>query len=380
MPSWLQPPPGPSKTANAASWLAPSPGGLHSNGCSQLQTLNPKCESDAFQKQKRRVQWLNPSPCGEKLFKPFTGERQEPKPEVELTLGMAILCKPLSGQQITQNGDAQAAIHKIFARPCPNSKSASGVCVSCETGFRLEEVAQFRNLFQHMNLEERSNLLNTCYTTGKESDSTRVQWKLLGKRICLKRLCEVLGCSARTFVKAVHGEVDMRFKNGRQCGEARISVDQYFFELYNSAAEFLPEDPACKVEDVDNSISADSTSARLGSDHHHTSPALHSMLPLFGWDPAQTYLQDASAMTLDDVNLPRRYVQHQKPIDLWWQYLAWVVVRCPGKASSWTTFWKRWHERALVEFQFVCTELVYVLLLPAAELFSCVAFSIIVAQ
>lgn len=39
-------------------------------------------------------------------------------------------------------------------------------------------------------------------------------------------------------------------------------------------------------------------------------------------------------MTLDDVSLPRWYVQDQKPIDLWWQYLAWDFLETVAWASG----------------------------------------------
>ncbi|CAJ1363654.1 unnamed protein product, partial [Effrenium voratum] len=200
-------------------------------------------------------------------------------------------------------------------------------------------------IFQQLKIEARSQLLSTCWSTGKDSDASRAAWRFLGKRVCLRRLTALLGCSARTFQKATHGgSVDLRQNNGRARADASISVDQFFFEMYNSAAELLPEDPSCHVEDIDNSIDADERPAASAVPLLQPHSKFHQMLPILGWDPSQTFLQDVMTASMDEQDLIR-YIQNQKPIDLWWQYLAWAVARCGGQSASWSTFWRRWHGR-----------------------------------
>ena len=114
--------------------------------------------------------------------------------------------------------------------------------------------------------------------------------------------------------------VDLRQNNGRARADASISVDQLFFEMYNSAAELLPGDPSCHVEDIDNSIDADERPAASAVPTLQPHPKFHQMLPILGWDPSQTFLQDVMTASMDEQDLPIRYIQNQKPIDLWWQY------------------------------------------------------------
>ncbi len=55
----------------------------------------------------------------------------------------------------------------------------------------------------------------------------------------------------------MRGEVDGRHLNGRKLTVAGMSVDQFFLELYHSAAEMLPEQPDCELVNVDGSIEKD---------------------------------------------------------------------------------------------------------------------------
>lgn len=272
----------------------------------------------------------------------------KPMPEVHLTLGMVILAGESRETAALPLAEARAATASLLAEPCRSTSSKTGVCSSCEGGFDVDEVAHVRMIFQQLKIEARSQLLSTCWSTGKDSDASRAAWRFLGKRVCLRRLTALLGCSARTFQKATHGgSVDLRQNNGRARADASISVDQFFFEMYNSAAELLPEDPSCHVEDIDNSIDADERPAASAVPTLQPHSKFHQMLPILGWDPSQTFLQDVMTASMDEQDLPIRYIQNQKPIDLWWQYLAWAVARCGGQSASWSTFWRRWHGRCL---------------------------------
>ncbi|CAJ1425821.1 unnamed protein product [Effrenium voratum] len=267
----------------------------------------------------------------------------EAVPEVHLTLGMAILAGGQFG--LTSSADAAAMAKDVaaeLAHACASSQSGSGACSVCEDGLQLQDVIEFRRAYHNLAVEGKSFLLSTCYAEGSaSSDYTRVRWRFLGKRVCTRRLLKLLGTSARTFTKAVQGSIDKRQFNGRQATEASMSVNQFFLEVYHSAAEFLPEDPSCHVTNVDASINADELE---GAPATASKPACHPTLPLLGWDPSESMVQDLGAAALGNPEpLPTRYVQHLKPVDLWWQYLAWALVRCPqSKTASWSTFWRAW--------------------------------------
>ncbi|CAJ1436032.1 unnamed protein product [Effrenium voratum] len=254
-----------SRSSPGSSWLTPAA----SAGASWLQppvTVEPKAKvprsssplevcSQQQAASGRAPSWLTPSPAG--CSRPARMPAK-PMPEVHLTLGMVILAGESRETAALPLAEARAATASLLAEPCRSTSSKTGVCSSCEGGFDVDEVAHVRMIFQQLKIEARSQLLSTCWSTGKDSDASRAAWRFLGKRVCLRRLTALLGCSARTFQKATHGgSVDLRQNNGRARADASISVDQFFFEMYNSAAELLPEDPSCHVEDIDNSIDAD---------------------------------------------------------------------------------------------------------------------------
>ena len=95
-----------------------------------------------------------------------------------------------------------------------------------------------------------------------------------------------------------------------------MSVDQFFMDLWFSAAETLPEDP---IDDV----------TVLGAEPDVPSPE-SSKVPVSEhiphWDP-QCSLMDELASLGSGAALRPKFIQHQRLIDLWWQYLAWAAER-----------------------------------------------------
>lgn len=143
--------------------------------------------------------------------------------------------------------------------------------------------------------------------------------------------------------QGVHGHIDRRRFNGRGLTLAGMSVEQFFLELYHSAAESLPEMEDCAVAHVDWSIDLDESSDAKNHSESRVSSAKQEASVVFDWDPGSTLLKHQLELGSGE-RLPIKYIQHSKPIDLWWLYLAWVSLRCPAgtAAACWATFWRRW--------------------------------------
>jgi hypothetical protein len=150
--------------------------------------------------------------------------------------------------------------------------------------------------------------------------------------------------SLQRVYEGVRGCIDRRQFNGRRATVASLSVDQFFLELYHSAAESLPEMPDCEVANVDWSIAADEE-AKVSVLSPESTEGCQKRLEsaVFDWDPGSALLRDQLELGTQ-AKLPMKHIQHSKPIDLWWLYLAWVSLRCPlgSSAACWSTFWRRW--------------------------------------
>lgn len=107
----------------------------------------------------------------------------------------------------------------------------------------------------------------------------------------------------------------------------------------------MPEMGDCEVAHVDWSITSDESSdvaARQSSESKGQSAPIEGSA-VFDWDPGATLLKHQLELG-SAPRLATKHIQHSKPIDLWWLYLAWVTLRCtPGTgAACWATFWRRW--------------------------------------
>jgi len=88
----------------------------------------------------------------------------------------------------------------------------------------------------------------------------------------------------------------------------------------------LPEDPDCAPDDGDLDFS------QVMSSPHVVDQAIATI-------PGNSNL-----------GLPVRYLQHGKPSDLYWQFLAWLDALEPAggeqqTASSYSTFWRVWNSK-----------------------------------
>ena len=153
------------------------------------------------------------------------------------------------------------------------------------------------------------------------------------------RLLQLLHMSKRTFYKLLSQEEDGRRQAlmGRRLERRDLSIDQFFLELYHSAAEMLP--PSAKVGRVDECFDAEAHDDRE-QDVHGRDDAAAIAMP--AWDPESALLDEVHRLHLDPHSvLPRKFLHHQHLSELWWQYVAWTTTMGSTQASH-STFYRRW--------------------------------------
>ena len=93
-------------------------------------------------------------------------------------------------------------------------------------------------------------------TDVSHAQAPRTTWSLLGFRICVAALTALLGTAPCTFYKHIHEKPDRRKGKWSVVGHdrpQRRACDQFFAELYMSAAEHLAEqclDPANSADAI----------------------------------------------------------------------------------------------------------------------------------
>ena len=142
---------------------------------------------------------------------------------------------------------------------------------------------------------ERMQLLQL---TAPESSTNGTHWMIGETRVCFANFCRLLRTSQPTVRKLLSGQVDLRAGQGSHfsgCPKdavASAKCDLFFQQLHLSAAEPLPEDEHCGVNDDADPWEDDSK---------------------------QDALDPTSALT---AALPVKYIQHCKISDLYWQFQA----------------------------------------------------------
>ena len=217
---------------------------------------------------------------------------------------------------------------------------SAGCSCGCMATLPTKEAIEFCVRLRKMSDEAMAHYLHTAYDTcGAKTSShkrARTEWRLLGHRVSVKCLGTMLGMGAHSFYKMCHGKLDMRKFPGPKstgCPQSMI-VDQFFCELYCSAAERLPE-VAVPLQDIDAVISTNTTNPSSSDDP----------LMFLGWTP-HTMAMEIANMAAGDKTLPERHLQHCRLSDLWWQFVAWHASceEISGKfpCPQWSTCWRRW--------------------------------------
>lgn len=264
---------------------------------------------------------------------------------------------------------------------------ASCKCKSgCHRDVRLKPLINLRQLFWGLQDLEREHLIRSIYWQAyrgnqhdnddidwqeelpkdtdpdlrKASRSQRVNWALNGVKVCFPIFVRLLGTSENSVRNWISGVPDGRRAEigGEQCPAARAHPQAqlchtYFMELYESAAEPLPEDPQCSgpaskkpsltpqvKARADNPWSEDPWAQNGGGDHEAVDWSAN------GSNPVQAILNSVLIGTvITSLGLPKRYLPHAKPSDLYWMFVSWLEsgdVNQWASAPCYVTFWRAW--------------------------------------
>ena len=223
----------------------------------------------------------------------------------------------------------------------------------------LRNRAQVRCLY-----DEASGAPEVQTSSSQEVDASgdawqpgRVEWNICGVQVCFKVFC-TLGTSGATLRKYIRGGVDVRKTTtdvpaAPRVGEQSAHCDWWFYELYQSAAEPLPTDSR-EPDDI--------LRAMKDVEDPWLAPDFATNQTLDDWTPDRPTVDTMTRLTVASkslvVGLPRRFLPHSRPYDLYWLFLAaWDTIQEPQAsrgvqessspataqtAPSWPTFWRRW--------------------------------------
>ena len=274
------------------------------------------------------------------------------------------------------NGRDPGRIRRVLGAGCK--------CTSaCRASVKQEELEVFCNSWHALPAECQARLLQVCYenagnnsggSSGPEqrADGKRAvtEWYLLGNRVSKDCLVAMLGTTSRTLFKHCHGQADGRSGPAAKMPRTRpnsaaLIIDQYFQEVYWSAAEPLPE--TLHIDGVDEAIERGHISEAQRSKLDDADALFADVGVIPEWNPNDV-AADVMARSVNAGSLKARHVQHGHMRDLWWRFLAWCaalpqVVRAGNSDSqtaetqftvpSFSSFWRRWHDkwRALIRFR-----------------------------
>ena len=145
--------------------------------------------------------------------------------------------------KFARNGLDSARVKRVLKKPC----ECTGDSRCCAQQLSVAGVVEYCQRSHHLSEECRTHLIATSYETCgpvPTDKAIRTQWHLLGVRVCVVALAAILGVTPRTLYMRVHQAVDLRkgpwSVQPHAAPQQRI-VDQFFAELYMSAAEHLAE-------------------------------------------------------------------------------------------------------------------------------------------
>ena len=246
----------------------------------------------------------------------------------------------------------------------------------CNNNVPLNILQRTCSIFWQLKDEERAHLIRCMHmeaaglldVAGQEMidslTSARppsVKCSLCGIPVCFNVFCALLGTSGPTVRKYVRGELDMRKTTADMRAAPRAQLqsrhcDWWFYELYQSAAEPLPEE----------SVDADALLASMeGVGDPWLQPDLATNCSqdcaIADRPTVESMVRLTLAASASVIGLPKRFLPHGKVHDLYWVFLAaWDLVHQPHTCSgvqesecdqplptvptppSWPTFWRRW--------------------------------------
>ena len=265
--------------------------------------------------------------------------------EARLSIGPLLLANQQPSSECTSYSRAAMDADKVQAA------LATPQCeCKCGTGIPEEQLCHYMSVFHRLSWDDKCQYLQAVYEEDPIGGPT--DWYLLGNHVCVPRLCQLFHMGKTSWYRAIHGTPDGRASN-HSTSTVDLTVDQFFLELYNSAAETLPEEALERVTGVDDTI--DNSVKDEGPDQ--CSPCLAPgaaaarEVPTLSpcWDPAGACLEQlrelGSQGPASSVQLPVKHLHHQHIMDLRWLYLAWMKLMPGKKPASWATFHRRWQSR-----------------------------------
>ena len=273
--------------------------------------------------------------------------------------------KGMDPTQIAQRFNSAGA-HCRCAKPCYSNlklTSLTGICQgfwrlnNCERGFLL------RNLYQDSAGFEMESWSPDVFDGPQQGQARATLWSLSGIRVCKENFVHLLGTSAKYIWKCIYGVPDLR-KIRQQPAKKAEAVDFFFYELYQSAAEPLPTDPAARIR-AGNSVDADITFDngpwyQSGDGLNLGDASLEEeQVAWQNWEPDRPITEVLHQLTVASkeavVGAPLRFLPHGRLHDLYWLFqAAWgtlVAHQRPGVLESWDlmqgppsfmTFYRRW--------------------------------------
>ena len=264
---------------------------------------------------------------------------------------------------------------KLPEKPCHRAVALKSLQLVCTTFWSLPDLERanlIRSLYQSACSdsadEEFANVEGQEVPGAQGADKLlkmKLAWRLCGKPVCFPMWTHLLGTSQNSIRNAIHGNPDMRRTEvgsvsspaTRHAPQSGL-VDIFFLELYQSAAEPLPEDEQCAPGDfaeigIDNAIAA--AESRGPGNEQDPWAEIFDADSLQEWNPdlPNPTQHVAAAVGLGRpepvLGLPRRYLPHGTPSDLFWMFVSWCQNHLDSdyhadKVPSYSTFWRGWQK------------------------------------
>ena len=283
---------------------------------------------------------------------------EKAEPRVVTLTSQIISCIPTEVKQTTKYSEAgknSDRIAGLLQLPCKCSKR------TCFQQFKFKEVKPLLNLWHGLAdvskislLTALSHDLTESNTESPDDDSVleegRRRYSLCGKDVCFKAFAAVLGHSERTLLKYISGQPDLRRSNNSVMPRSKdqtMFCHMFFAELYQTAAEDLPEKPV-----LDKNCSIDDHIASAGQEEVSVNSVEYSKH--FVWMLEAPIAELMSALLKCSECAHTRTLPPGEISDLWQQFLAWSQNqgrRAPGHRLSeelatpgWSTFYRAWSQ------------------------------------
>ena len=298
-------------------------------------------------------------------------KRTRPRTRQEVTLGvgseLALVAGPpgqarLSAQTVYQQRGADP--DRVRARWTTGACKCAKVTTGCHRGIPIKALLGVCTVYWSMADDERAHLVRTCYMSAlgvdvaggsgsvegeemRDDEQTKnsVKWNLCGVRVCYSNFLHLLGTSSRAIAKCIKGMPDMRRTMCDTPARPRPApraqhVDFFFYELYQSAAEPLPDGSTARSSEVtlNGSPWCDDNNPEEMIEWTPDAPSVERFVQL-------TVACQGAAVP----GVPVRFLPHARLHDLYWMFVSqWDLLRAQGvqgpdvSVPSYTLFWRRW--------------------------------------